>query len=186
MRSRVRMLYSFVFGWGLLLAGCGGDSSVQPTAATSRASPAPVTPRSDPGQTSLPGERWKLTTTLRSVSGPDVCWVPATNIGKSTDWLMAIQRSGESIHLVYDVRNFPFPDVNHVGKVVAHDVVATSEGWTGAYGCGGVRYEFRFEANMVGRFSAGGGALAGREVWSYRLTSGETVRMHFDWSAIPQ
>jgi hypothetical protein len=92
----------------LSLAGCDGDSSVQPTAATSGASPAPVTPRSDPGQTSLPGERWNLTTTLRSVSGPDVCWVPATNIGKSTDWLMAIQRSGESIHLVYDVRNFPF------------------------------------------------------------------------------
>jgi hypothetical protein len=180
------MLYSFVFGWGLLLAGCGGDSSVQPTAATSRESPAPVTPRSDPGQTSLPGERWKLTTTLRSVSGPDVCWVPATNIGTSTDWLMAVQRSGESIHLVYDVRNFPFPDVNHVGKVVAHDVVATNEGWTGAYGCGGVRYEFRFEAKMVGRFSADGDALTGREVWSYRLTSGETVRMHFDWSAIPQ
>lgn len=99
---------------------------------------------------------------------------------------MAIQRSGESIHLVYDVRDFPFVDVNHAGKVVADEVVATSEGWTGAHGCGGVRYEFRFEANMVGRFSADGGALTGKEVWSYRLTSGETVRMHFDWSAIPQ
>ena len=114
-----------------------------------------------------------------------MCWVPSTNIGKSADWLMAIQRSGESIHLVYDVRKFPFPDVNHVGKVVAHDVVATSEGWTGAFACGGVRHEFRFEANVVLRFSADGGALTGKEEWSYRLTSGETVRMHFDWSATP-
>ena len=99
---------------------------------------------------------------------------------------MAIQRSGESIHLVYDVRKFPFPDVNHVGKVVAHDVVATSEGWTGAFACGGVRHEFRFEANVVLHFSADGGSLTGKEEWSYRLTSGETVRMHFDWSATPQ
>lgn len=186
MRPRVRIACSCVFGWGLLLAACGGNSSVPPTAATSRASPASVAARPDPGQTSLPGERWKLTTTLRSVSGPDVCWVPATNIGKSTDWLVAIQRSGESIHLIYDVRNFPFVDVNHVGKVVAQKVVATSEGWTGAYGCGGVRHEFRFEANLVGRFSADGSGLSGKEVWSYRLTSGETVKMHFDWSAIPQ
>jgi hypothetical protein len=99
---------------------------------------------------------------------------------------MAIQRSDETIRLVYDVRHFPFPDVNHVGKVVAHDVVATSEGWTGAFACGGVRYEFRFEANVEGRFSADGGVLTGKEVWSYRLTSGRTVRMHFDWSATPQ
>lgn len=185
-RSHVRREYSFVFGWGLLLAACGSESSVQPTAATFRASPVAVTPRLDPGQTSLPGERWTLTTTLRSVSGPNVCWVPAANIGKSADWLMAIRRSGESIHLTYDVRNFPFPDVNHAGKVAAHEVVATSEGWTGAFACGDVRYEFRFEANVVGRFSADGGALTGKEVWSYRLTSGETVRMHFDWSAVPQ
>ena len=46
--------------------------------------------------------------------------------------------------------------------------------------------EFRFDANVVGRFSADGGALTGKEVWSYRLTSGETVTMHFDWSATPQ
>jgi hypothetical protein len=112
--------------------------------------------------------------------------VTATNIGKSADWLMAVQRSGESVRLVYDVRNFPFVDVNHVGKVVADEVVATSEGWTGAHACDGVRYEFRFEANMVGRFSPDGGALSGKEVWSYRLASGETVTMHFDWSAVPQ
>jgi hypothetical protein len=112
--------------------------------------------------------------------------VSATNIGKSVDWLMAIQRSGGSIHLVYDVRNFPFVEVNHVGKVVAQDVVAASEGWTGAHACDGARYEFRFEADMVGRFSADGSILTAKEVWSYRLASGKTVSMHFDWSAIPQ
>jgi hypothetical protein len=112
--------------------------------------------------------------------------VPAANIGTSTDWLMAIQRSGESIHLTYDVRNFPLLDVNHAGTVVAQEVVATSEGWTGAFACGGVRYEFRFEANVAGRFSADGGALTGKEVWAYRLTSGETVKMNFDWSAVPE
>jgi hypothetical protein len=186
MRSRVRLLYSCVFGWQVLLAGCAGDSSVQPMAATSRTSPAAIAARPDPGQASLPGKRWRLTTTLRSVSGPDVCWAPATNIGKSADWLLAIQRSGESVRLVYDVRNFPFVDVNHVGKVVAHEVVASSEGWTGAFACGDVRYEFRFEANVVGRFSADGAALTAEEVWSYRLTSGETVKMQFDWGAIPQ
>jgi hypothetical protein len=109
--------------------------------------------------------------------------VPATNIGTSTDWLMAIQRSGESIRLVYDVRNFPFLDVTHAGKVMADDVVAASEGWSGAFGCGGVRYEFRFKAKVAGRFSADGRTLSGAEVWSYRLTSGDTVSLHFDWSA---
>jgi hypothetical protein len=49
-----------------------------------------------------------------------------------------------------------------------------------------VRYEFRFEANVVGRFSADGRALSGTEVWSYRLTSGETVSLQFEWSATPQ
>jgi hypothetical protein len=39
---------------------------------------------------------------------------------------------------------------------------------------------------MVGRFSADGSILTAKEVWSYRLASGKTVSMHFDWSAIPQ
>lgn len=175
---------TLLFSVGLLVAGCGSGSSVPPTAPTSTASPAPVPPRPDPGL--VAGERWNLTTTLTSLSGPEVCWAPRTNIGRSIDWLMAIQRSGQSIHLLYDVRNYPSDHVEHVGTVVANDFTASSESWPGSFMCGEARSDYRFEANVSGRFSADGRTLTAAEVWSYRLTSGETVSFHFDWNATKQ
>jgi hypothetical protein len=96
---------------------------------------------------------------------------------------MAVQRSGESIHLLYDVRNWPTDDVEHIGRVDGNHFEAASPSWTISFVCGGVRTDYQFEAHVSGLFSADGRSLTATEVWSYQPASGEAIRFHFDWVA---
>jgi hypothetical protein len=146
--------------------------------------PAGATPRSDPGL-AVPGERWNLTVTLTSVSGPQVCFLRQLALGTSHQELMAVQRSGQSIALVHDLLNWPTDDVELAGTVMGNDFTATSGWGPGFQPCGGEVF-YSFEASASGRFSADGRSLTAEEVWSYRLPSGDTTSLHFAWSATPQ
>ena len=161
----------------LALGACGSDSA-SPTAPTP---PAATALRPDPPQ--VPGDRWNLTTIQTAVTGParKVCW---RNLdGTRINWLMAVQRSGESVNFLYDVNNWPSDHVEHKGSITGEHFIANSEAWTGGFPCGGTQVEFVFQAEVSGRFSANGQSLTATEVWIYQLSSGEAVRISFDWVA---
>ena len=190
-RARVQMKFaiaalSLALSLGLLLTGCESRSSALPAAPSGPPLRAPDSPTAGPAQIAVAGERWNLTTTLTSLEGPEVCWAPRTNVGTSVQWLMAIQRDGTSIHLLYDVRNWPTDAVEHFGTVEGDTFEAASRSWTTSLLCGAARSEYQFEAHVSGRFSADGRSLTATEVWSYRPTSGATIRFHFDWTATQQ
>jgi hypothetical protein len=166
------------------LNACGSDAD-SPTAPTPPMSALPrVDPRPDLLQ--VPGVRWNLTTIQTAVTGPGskVCW--RNPDGTRIDWLMAVQRSGESVSFVYDVHNWPYDSLEHKGRVVGEHFIASSESQPGYFPCGGVQVEFVFEAEVSGQFSANGQALTATEVWTYKLTSGEAVSIAFDWVASRQ
>jgi hypothetical protein len=167
-------------GFALGAAGCEGHSTILPSMPTAIPStetpPAPVTP----------GQRWSLTTTLRTAIGPQGCAVDLSHmlIGQSSDWLMTVERSGESLHLVVsDIRD-PTYRFEYEGTVVADVFVAAIKAPSGAGYCGerGGRVEFSGETHISGRFSGDGHALTAEQVDSLRFNSGETLSLRYDWS----
>jgi hypothetical protein len=131
-----------------------------------------------------------LTTTLRAAEGPAGCVVDisGTHVGGSNDWLMTIERSGESVHLdVYDVRDLTQYD-EYEGTVVADVLTVPLNRFSGAGWCGerGGRVAFHGENHVSGRFSADGHSLTAEEDVSFQLNSGETLSLHYDWSATQQ
>ena len=93
MACRTQMAAAFI-ALTPILAGCGSSLSAPPTTPTSAQSPAPGPP--------VAGERWTLTATVKTITGPEACISDAARmtIGQSFSWLMTIERSGESIHLI--------------------------------------------------------------------------------------
>ena len=164
----------------LALNACGGDIASSPTAITPVSATPSLDTRPDPPQ--LPGNRWNLNTLQTAVAGPGskVCW--RNPDGTRLAFLMAVQRSGESVSFVYDVHNWPYDSVEHKGRVAGGHFIASSES-PGSFPCGGKQVEYVFEAEVSGQFSADGQALTATEVWTYKLTSGEAVSIAFDWVA---
>jgi hypothetical protein len=162
------------------LAGCNSHSPVVPTTSASRV-PAPPPP-----PTTAAGEHWNLTTTLRSDSGPTTCVEDITHmfVGHSANWLMTIERFGDSVHLVVADVVDPNYRLTYEGTVVA-DVLTvplntySSAGWCRERG----RVEFSGETQVSGRFSGDGRALTAKEVTRLQLTSGEALNFHFEWTA---
>ena len=171
------------------LAGCDGSPSVLPAAPTSTALPvaSPATPLA------VPAGSWNLTTTLTSATGPQQCAVDISHmhVGQSyADWLLTIDRSGDSVYLVVsDLRN-PSERYEYEGTVVGDVLAATIRNPAGAGWCGGRfggRVTFRGESNLAGRFSADGRTLTADVVESIRLdASGEVIGLHYAWRAIQQ
>jgi hypothetical protein len=156
-----------------------------PTAPTSSAAAAPV-----PAQ--IPGERWNLTVVFRSVSGSPAACVSRYSeyLRLSYDWLMAIQRSGESMVLIYDVGNVGEGLTQYTGTAVGKEFTAaraTGNGNGRIFCSGGQTFDARSDSSQVsGRFSDDGRTLTATEVGSYHLTSGETLTFQFDWTASRQ
>ncbi len=170
-----------VFAQGL--AGCDSRSPVPPTALISTPSPTDHSPT--PG--TVGGEGWNLTTRFTSVTGPGMCVSGSyKNIGQSRDWLMTIQRSGESIDLATSAVSDPTEVYAFAGTEVADELSATSAIYPGATLCGGSRFDYRADWRVSGRFSPDGHALTAEEVDSYQLTSGETLVFRYEWSASRQ
>ena len=106
------------------LAGCDSRSSVLPTAPTSTPSPTAAAPT--PG--TVAGERWNLTATLRSITGPEACVSDAARltIGQPFSWLITIQRSGESIHLSVTEADDPSDRLGEYDGTVVDDVLTAA------------------------------------------------------------
>jgi hypothetical protein len=110
------------------------------------------------------------------------------HVGESSPWLMTIERSGESIHLVVsDVRD-PTYRFEYEGTVVADVVTMAIKNPAPAGWCGerGGRVEFSAESHVTGRFSEDGHALTAEQVDFLRFNSGETLSLQFDWRATEQ
>lgn len=156
------------------LAGCDSHSNVLPTAPSSTSPPGPAT-------RTIAGERWNLTTTLKSATGPEGCVVDTSDIWEFGNSLMTIERSGESIHVVLNVDD-PTNLIEYEGTVVA-DVLTvpiksshggfTSAGWCGRRAGAGKVEILRMEQYVSGRFSGDGHALTAEEVTTMQLKSGD-------------
>ena len=162
------------------VAGCGNNLPELPTAPTS--TPVVAVPVPPPAPSP---DRWNLTTTVLSVTGPGLCVAnPTALIGFSRQWLMETRRSGESsIRLfIADVQD-PGDYYEFVGTVVADEVAAALPPATGTTLCGGVPVPFSAEERVSGRFSADGATFTGEESDTYRLASGEVITYRYTWRA---
>jgi hypothetical protein len=161
--------------------GCDGHSTAlltTPTVVPSVATPPAAT---------VTGQLWSLTTTLRTATGPQGCAVDLSHmhLGQSSNWLMTIERSGESLHLVVsDIRD-PAYRYEYEGTLVADVFAAAIPNPSGAGYCGerGGRVEFSAETHVSGRFSGDGHSLTAEQVDSLRFNTGETLSLRYDWSA---
>src|SRR5690242_3900019 len=111
---------------------------------------------------------WTLTITPTGYSWPGMCG-PQTEALLSEVVVMAIGRSGESIQLLFDVRNSMDP-TEYLGKVTADGLFTGSmPSWRGSLPCNGTSIDWRGEASVSGRFSENGRSLTAREVHSFAL-----------------
>jgi hypothetical protein len=103
---------------------------------------------------------------------------------------LAIQRSGESMVLVYDVGNVGDGLTQYAGTSVGKGftaVRATGNGDGRIFCSGGQAFGARSDPSQVsGRFSDDGRTLTATEVGSYHLASGETLTFQSDWTASRQ
>jgi len=161
----------------LAMAACNSQS-LPPTAPTAAEFPAP--------KPTVAAERWNLTATLRSITGPDACISDAARmtVGQSFSWLLAIERSDGSIHLSVSDADDPSDRLGEYDGTVVENVL------TGAIkslsGTNPVCGQGRAESHVSGRFSADGRALTAEDVKSLQFSSGETLRAYYDWSAARQ
>jgi hypothetical protein len=176
----------------LLLISASACSSGNST--TTSPSPTPTARPTAPASSSaqIPGERWSLTVVIKSVSGSPAACVSSYSeyLGLSYDWLMAIQRSGESMALIYDVGDDAYGLTQYAGTAVGKEFTAaraTGNGNLRIFCSGGQTFDARSGPSQVsGRFSDDGRALTATEVGSIRLTSGETLTFRSDWTASRQ
>src|SRR5688572_30184523 len=113
------------------LAGCDSSPSVLPATPTSTALPV----ASPPTPPAVPAGSWNLTTTLTSATGPQQCAVDISHmhVGESyADWLLTIDRSGESVHLVVSDLRTPSQQYEYQGTVVGDLLAATIRNPPGA------------------------------------------------------
>jgi hypothetical protein len=103
---------------------------------------------------------------------------------------MAIQRSGESMALIYDVGDVAEGLTQYVGTAVGKEFTAaraTGNGNLRIFCSGGQTFDARSEPSQVsGRFSDDGRVLTATEVGSIRLMSGETFTFRSDWTGSRQ
>jgi hypothetical protein len=179
MERRAQMMAVALAALTAVLAGCGDSSSVLPTAPTSTQPPAP--------EPTVAGERWNLTTTLKSFTGPEACNViMKARIGESFSWLVTIERSGDSVHLIVADADDPSDRDEYEGTVVEDVLMAAIKGRSGRTVCGGSMVEVFSEAHVSGRFSGDGRSLTAEELTSYQFSFGELARFYYDWNATRQ
>lgn len=177
MRARLR---ATVAAAAFLASGCGGGPSSAALQPTPVAIPAP-SPTRVPAPVSPQGEPWDLTTTIRAVAG-DPCGTYAGRVGSSIDWIMAVERTNGSVHLLYDVRNWPTDHVEYVSPLKGEAFEATSsDGFGFPQDCGGRHYAWLGSGHVAGEFSSDGQSVSGREEWNYATASGDELRLFFEW-----
>lgn len=164
-------------------AACGsGVGAVTSPTAPAAATPVAATPVTPPSQ------HWSLTTTLKSVAGPELCsdFVEraATRTGTSTDWSMVIQRPGESIRVINTDPADPREQWQYDGAVAGDAFSVKSPSSSGWLVCRGTKVPYSEQDSITGRFEDDGRKLSGEEVDAYGLPSGETVTYLYAWRAV--
>lgn len=167
------------FLWVALLTGCSDGPISIPTAPSPPPSSTSTPATRAPIPPGLQGEEWKLVTTLTTTTGP-ACW--PTWIGRSSIWRLLVDRSTETVRLLYDIHNYPTDHIDYLGPLNGHEF-AISTSWAMTRPCANGKVE-RFTGSVTGRFSEDGPAITASEVWSYELASGEAFNMYFDWDAV--
>jgi hypothetical protein len=103
---------------------------------------------------------------------------------------MAIQRSGESMVLIYDVADVAEGLTQYAGTGAGKEFTAartTGNGDARIFCSGGQTFDAHTDGSHVsGRFSDDGRTLTATEVGSYRLMSGEALTFRSDWTASRQ
>lgn len=161
----------------LIFARCGG-SVTTPTIPA----PAPTSP------TPLPviGEQWDLTSTLRSVEGPEQCVGPLRlSVGQSVQYHLTIQRSEETVLLKVGSLGSPAGD-EYAGTLTGDKVTASMAAYEGRIFCGATPVSFSVRDELLGYFTADGRVLKAEELITLDAPSGEKVAYVLDWLATRQ
>jgi hypothetical protein len=185
-RTAVTLIVLFASG----AMGCE-QSQVVPTAPTPVTAPATSTAPT-PVPPTLEGERWNLTMTYTSVSGPVECLSDTRGVtsgrhitvGGRSNFLLTVERSGDDIRLAfYDYGFYANPYERYTGGLEASGLFLASSVTPWAMECGGVRYVYKTDGSLEGRFSDDGSTLIADELFSAQSASGTRVTFRYQWTA---
>ena len=100
------------------------------------------------------------------------------------DWVLSIERSGDAVHLVvYDFFN-PSDRHEYEGTIAGDALSVPAKSFSSVGYCSqSGQIEFTGQNEVAGHFSENGTALIASEDTSLRLTSGESITLHYDWVA---
>jgi hypothetical protein len=169
---------------------CGSGVGVvkSPTAPAVLAPVIPATPVVAVIPVTTPSQHWTLTTSLKSVTGPELCsdfvGNASAKTGTSADWSMIIQRAGDSIRVINSDPADPSEHSQYDGVVEGEAFSVKSLPFSGLLVCRGTRVPYSEVDAITGRFEGEDRRLIGEEVDSYGLPSGETVTYLFAWRAV--
>ena len=176
--SRRGVISAVIGSVALMVAACG-RGALSPTAPT----PAPL--RSTPV---VPGMQWNLTKTLTAASGPAECIRDITqmNVGAETQWLLEIERAGETVLLTVIERGTPTNRDQYTGTIADDMITIPARGFHGTAWCGPTGpVTFYGTYHISGRLLDGGRELNAAEDLVVVLATGQTLDVHFDWRATP-
>ena len=162
-------------------AGCGSRVSAWPTA------PAPVTASSPSAQpvpatfAAVPGPWWTLTRAFKSVTC-QICSAGSPTPGSSFNWWMAIEHSGESLHLTVTDRVEP-ESSSYDGTLVAASFAVTGPSYSYCTSSIPCETETVVTDHVSGHFSEDGRTLTGEEAQAHRFSTGEVITFNYEWHA---
>jgi|KBSSwiS6_1023812.scaffolds.fasta_scaffold01624_6 hypothetical protein len=164
-----------------LFAGCDKTSPAAPTPMPPAApAPAPAVPAAS-------GEKWSLTTTITSVTGPAACVRgPVSKLPIVSNWLLTVERSGDSLRLLASGVSDPSDSYEYNATVAGPEFSGTGTPDSGYVVCGesvSDQLSYRGADSLVGRFSADRNTLTADEELMLQLSSGDVVTYHTEWRA---
>jgi len=156
-----------------LLAGCSKDSN---TISGVSAKGPPATPTPAPGSAqAAPNGVWDLTDEVVGDSGPDFC-IYTAGVGMVFHGTYTIRRNGDSLSFVPE----DFIDWNSYEATLQGTTFTASNPPLAESDCA----HYMQSSSLSGSLSADFTRLSATETWSYRLDSGQTKTLTFQWSAV--
>lgn len=171
------------FALAALLGVACGTGAAPPLAPRPAATLQPPAAVPSPGVSGWTG--WTLKRTLTSLTGSLSCGCCQHQVGTSTDYSLAVRRSGTDVTFNYGNVALDLEDLTLVG-ILDGEAFTASTSYAGSMDCRGWRPFYEFEARVAGQFSADGNAIAARETWTERVASGDARdarEYSFDWAA---
>ena len=129
---------------------------------------------------------WDVTMTRTGATSGDECFLQLLDAegSSATSRVISVIRTDNHVAFVYDSADPPSEQLSEAGTVDGNEFTAISTSWPSNQLCRDGRVlTGTFETHLTGRFSEDGRHLAGKETWTYRLSSGESTVV-FDWSGV--